>query len=103
MIGYSGEANFVTRFSLFYPELMHSACAGGGSWAPALPVSRLYGEKLNYPLGIAIRDNLCYNLKAVLKLKNSTQVRFESMKYELFAKRWKTWKKVLNQNTTKLR
>ena len=53
MIGYSGEADFVTRFSLFYPELMHSACAGGGSWAPALPVSRLYGEKLNYPLGIA--------------------------------------------------
>ena len=53
MIGYSGEANFVTRFSLFYPELMHSACAGGGSWAPALPVSRLYGEILNYPLGIA--------------------------------------------------
>lgn len=53
MIGYSGEANFVTRFSLFYPELMHSACAGGGSWAPALPVSRLYGEILNYPLGIS--------------------------------------------------
>ena len=31
MIGYSGKANFVTRFSLFYPELMHSACAGGAS------------------------------------------------------------------------
>lgn len=53
MIGYSGEANFVTRFSLFYPELMHSACAGGASWTPALPVTRLYSETLKYPLGTA--------------------------------------------------
>lgn len=52
MIGYSGEANFVTRFSLFYPELMHSACAGGSSWTPALPVTRLYSETLKYPLEI---------------------------------------------------
>ena len=53
MIGYSGKANFVTRFSLFYPELMHSACAGGASWTPALPVTRLYSETLKYPLGTA--------------------------------------------------
>lgn len=53
MIGYSGQANFVTRFSLFYQELIHSACLGGASWKPVLPVSRLYGETLNYPLGVA--------------------------------------------------
>lgn len=62
MIGYSGEANFVTRFSLFYPELMHSACAGGASWTPALTVTRLYSETLNYPLGTADFKNYSWVL-----------------------------------------
>ena len=53
MQGYSGEGNFVTRFAIFYPELINCVCAGGTSWTPILPVSTLYGETLKYPLGIA--------------------------------------------------
>lgn len=71
MEGYSGEGDFATRFAIFYPELLNSVCAGGTSWTPVLPVSSIYGETLNYPLGIADIEKYSgkpFNLEAWKKI-----------------------------------
>lgn len=52
MAGYSGEGDFIVRFSLLHPDKLWAACAGGISWSPSLPKESIRGENLKYPLGI---------------------------------------------------
>lgn len=52
LTGYSGEGQFCTRFAMLHPEYVGVVVAGGTSWSPVLPVSKLGFHTLSWPLGI---------------------------------------------------
>lgn len=53
LTGYSGEGQFCTRFAMLHPEMVGVVAAGGTSWSPVLPVSKLGSHALPWPLGIS--------------------------------------------------
>lgn len=52
MTGFSASSKFALRFALLYPEIVNSVIASGMSAVPCLPIEKLDGEILNYPLGV---------------------------------------------------
>ena len=52
MTGFSASSKFALRFALLYPQLVNTVIAGGMSAIPCLPIKKLNGEILNYPLGV---------------------------------------------------
>ena len=51
MMGFSSPGAFTLRFSILHPELIKAAWLGTPSFAP-IPTDHLFGQPLNYPLGI---------------------------------------------------
>jgi len=51
MTGFSASAKFAQRFALLYPERVSCVIAGGMSAVPCLPIERLNGYNLKFPLG----------------------------------------------------
>lgn len=53
MWGFSASGSFVNRFAMLHPEHVFAVASGSpGGW-PIAPLTRLAGEALNYPIGIA--------------------------------------------------
>jgi hypothetical protein len=51
--GFSASGTFANRFSILHPEKIQATASGGINAMAILPVSKIKGKKLNYPLGIA--------------------------------------------------
>lgn len=51
MTGFSASGTFANRFSLIHPEKIYALAAGGLNGLLMLPVSKIDGTELNYPLG----------------------------------------------------
>lgn len=51
MLGYSSVGMFAHRFTMLHPDRVHAVWLGGEAPAP-LPAAELYGQPLDYPLGI---------------------------------------------------
>ena len=52
MNGFSASGTFANRFTLIHPELIAGVACGGINAITILPISKLDGKKLKYPLGI---------------------------------------------------
>ncbi|MBD3225845.1 MAG: hypothetical protein GF313_14045 [Caldithrix sp.] len=52
LTGFSASGTFVNRFSLLHANRVFAAAAGGLNGLLMLPVARLEGQALNYPVGI---------------------------------------------------
>lgn len=52
MNGFSASGTFTNRFTLIHPEIVAGAACGGINAITILPVAKLEGKKLKYPLGI---------------------------------------------------
>jgi hypothetical protein len=53
LTGFSASGSFVDRFTLLHPERVRAAAAGGLNGMLMLPLQRLQGEALPYPIGLA--------------------------------------------------
>jgi hypothetical protein len=53
MTGFSASGTFTNRFAFLHPDKLKAAAAGGVNGIVILPVNKLNGQKLNYPLGAA--------------------------------------------------
>jgi hypothetical protein len=53
MTGFSASGTFVNRFSLIHPEVVYAVAAGGLNGLLMLPVAKINGQELNYPIGIS--------------------------------------------------
>ncbi len=51
MTGFSASGTFTNRFSLIHPDRIYALAAGGLNGLLMLPVSKIDGTGLNYPLG----------------------------------------------------
>ncbi len=51
--GFSASGTFANRFSLLHPHMVKATASGGINAIPILPVCRLEGKRLEYPLGVA--------------------------------------------------
>jgi hypothetical protein len=51
--GFSASATFVNRFTLLHPERVRAVAGGGLNGLLMLPVARVHGAPLPYPLGLA--------------------------------------------------
>jgi hypothetical protein len=51
--GFSASGTFANRFSILHPEKIQATASGGINAIAILPVVKLNGTPLNYPLGIA--------------------------------------------------
>lgn len=72
MIGYSASARFTNRFALLHPELVQAVATGGINSNPILPLDKLEGQKLIYPVGIGDAKEILgrnINLEAYKKVK----------------------------------
>ncbi len=71
MHGFSASAGFALRFTTMHPEVVKAAAGGGVNALPILPVSKLDGETLRYPLGVADLREISgreFNLKNLLQV-----------------------------------
>ena len=50
--GFSASGTFANRFTLIHPELVAGVACGGINAIAILPIAKLEGKKLKYPLGI---------------------------------------------------
>lgn len=53
MTGFSASGTFANRMSLLHPEKIQAVATGGINAIAILPVAKLQGKTLNYPLGTA--------------------------------------------------
>ena len=69
--GFSASGTFANRFSILHPEKIQATASGGINAIAILPVAKLNGQPLNYPLGTADIKKITgkrVNLKAFKKL-----------------------------------
>lgn len=52
MNGFSASGTFANRFTLIHPEIVAGVACGGINAITILPIAKLDGKKLKYPLGI---------------------------------------------------
>ena len=53
MEGYSAGSKFANGFTALHPELVKACICGGNSGLGIMPIEKLGGEKLEFPLGVA--------------------------------------------------
>lgn len=71
MNGFSASGTFANRFTLIHPELIAGVACGGINAIAILPITKLDGEKLKYPLGTNDFETLFaekFNLTAYQKV-----------------------------------
>ncbi len=69
--GFSASGTFANRFSLLHPEKIKATASGGINAIAKLPVAKLDGKTLNYPLGIGDIKKITgkrVNMKAFINL-----------------------------------
>jgi len=58
LIGYSAGADFAQRLTILHPERVIATAVGGIGGMPTLPIGRVEGRELTYPVGIGDIEQL---------------------------------------------